>query len=236
LEKRNLELEQFTYVASHDLKAPLRAIANLSEWIEEDLSEQLNEENRQQMHLMRGRVHRLEALIDGLLQYSRMERFKSEPEQIEVETLLRQVIDNLRPPEQFTIEIAPGMPTLVTDCLRLQQVFSHLIDNAIKHHPQPNGMVKISVREHSDAYEFAVADNGAGIAPEFHERIFVIFQTLQPRDKVETTGVGLAIAKRIVESQGGTIRVESQEGQGATFYFTLPKQLSGSGATQNQEQ
>ena len=227
LEKRNCELDQFAYVTSHDLKAPLRAIANLSEWIEEDISDQLNEENLHQMQLMRGRVYRLEALINGLLQYSRAGRLTTKPESVDVATLLTQVIDELAPPAQFTIELAPGMPTLFTERLALQQVFTHLIDNAIKHHPRSDGTVKISVQDLDDAYEFAVADDGAGIAPRFHEKVFVIFQILQARDTVENTGVGLAIAKRIVESQGGTIRLESQEGQGATFYFTWPKQSSG---------
>ncbi len=226
LEKRTQELDQFAYVASHDLKAPLRAIANISHWLEEDISDQLHEENLQQMQLMRGRVHRLEALIDGLLQYSRAGRLQTKPERVDVEALLKQVIEELSPPAQFTIEVAPGMPTLVTELLLLQQVFTHLIGNAIKHHPQSDGKVKISVREQPDFYEFAVADNGAGIAPQFHDKVFVIFQTLQARDRVENTGVGLAIAKRIVESQGGSIRLESQEGQGATFRFTWPKLLS----------
>jgi light-regulated signal transduction histidine kinase (bacteriophytochrome) len=226
LEKRTQELDHFAYVTSHDLKAPLRAIANLSQWIEEDISEQLNEENLQQMQLLRGRVYRLESLIDGLLQYSRAARLKTKPERVDVEALLRQVIDTLSPPAQFTIEVAPGMPTLVTERLPLQQVFTHLIENAIRHHPDADGTVKISVQERSDAYEFAVADDGAGIDSRFHERLFVIFQTLKARDTVENIGVGLAIVKKIVESKGGTIRLESQEGLGATFCFTWPKQLS----------
>jgi signal transduction histidine kinase len=122
------------------------------------------------------------------------------------------------------------MPTLVTERLSLEHVFTQLISNAIKHHPSREGTVNISVEEQADAYEFAVADDGAGIAPRFHEKVFVIFQTLQARDTVENTGVGLAIAKRIVESQGGTIRLESQEGQGATFYFTWPKLFSETGS------
>jgi signal transduction histidine kinase len=228
LERRNCELDQFAYVTSHDLKAPLRAIANLSQWIEEDLSDQLNEENLHQMQLLRGRVYRLEALIEGLLQYSRAGRLKTKPERVDVEALLRQVIETLTPPAQFTIEVAPGMPTLLTERLPLQQVFTHLIDNAIKHHPQLNGRVKISVQERSDAYEFAVADDGAGIAPQFQEKVFVIFQTLKARDIAENTGIGLAIVKRIIESKGGTIRLESQEGRGATFCFAWPKPLSSS--------
>jgi len=226
LEKRTQELDQFAYIASHDLKAPLRAIANLSEWIEEDIFDQLNEDNQYQMQLLRGRVHRLEALIDGMQHYSRAGRITGTPERVDVEALLKQVIETLTPPPEFIIEVAPGMPTLVTMRSLLEQVFTQLIDNAIKHHPKADGQVKISVQEQLEAYEFAVTDNGAGIAPQFHERVFVIFQTLQARDEVENTGVGLAIAKRIVEGQGGTIRLESQEGQGTTVYFTWSKSLS----------
>jgi light-regulated signal transduction histidine kinase (bacteriophytochrome) len=222
LEKRTRELEQFAYVASHDLKAPIRAIANLSQWIEDDISDQLDEENLYQMQLLRGRVYRLEALMEGLLQYSRVGRLKANPERVDVEALLRQVIDTLEPSPQFTIEIASGMPTLLTECLPLQEVFTHIISNAIKHHPSPTGTVRIDVREQADAYEFAVTDDGEGIAPQFQERVFVIFQTLQARDEVENTGIGLAIVKKIVESRGGIIQVESQEGRGARFSFTWP--------------
>lgn len=226
LEKCTREFDQFAYIASHDLKAPLRAIANLSEWIEEDLSYQLHDENLHQLQLLRGRVRRLEVLIEGLLQYSRAGRLKSELERIDVAALLTHVIDTLNPPSEFTCEISPGMPVLLTERLPLQQVFTHLIDNAIKHHPSTAGTVKISVQEQPEAYEFAVTDDGAGIAPQFHERVFGIFQTLQVKDKVENAGVGLAIAKKIVEGKGGTIRLESQDDGGATFYFTWPKQLS----------
>jgi PAS domain S-box-containing protein len=226
LDKRTQELDQFVYITSHDLKAPLRAIANLSEWIEEDIADQLHEENFRQMQLLRGRVYRLEGLIDGLLQYSRAGRLRTKPERVDVEALLRQVINCLTPPAEFTIEIAPGMPTLLTEQLPLQQVLTQLIDNAIKHHPSSNGRVKISAQEQGNTYEFAVTDDGAGIAPQFHERLFIIFQTLQARDTVENIGAGLAIAKKIVETRGGSIRLDSQEGQGATFYFTWPKLLS----------
>ncbi|MEW6497320.1 MAG: ATP-binding protein, partial [Cyanobacteriota bacterium] len=226
LEKCTREFDQFAYIASHDLKAPLRAIANLSEWIEEDICYQLNEENLHQLQLLRGRVRRLEVLIEGLLQYSRAGRLNSDPERIDVAALLTHVINTLNPPSEFTCEISPGMPVLGTERLPLQQVFIHLIDNAIKHHPSTAGTVKISVQEQPDVYEFAVTDDGAGIAPEFHERVFGIFQTLQVKDRVESAGVGLAIAKKIVEGKGGTIRLESHDDGGATFYFTWPKRLS----------
>lgn len=230
LEKRNAELDQFAYIVSHDLKAPLRAIANLSQWLEEDLKAHLKDETRHQMDLLRGRVYRMEALINGLLHYSRSCRVQTELEAVDVEALLEGVIDSLAPPPEFAVTVMPGMPTLITEQLPLEQVFANLISNGIKHNSRRDGQIVISVTEKTDFYEFAVADNGPGIAPEFHEKVFVMFQTLEPRDKVENTGVGLAIVKKIIDDKGGTISLESEQGQGATFRFTWPKQLMGQGA------
>ena len=223
LKIRNDELNQFAYVVSHDLKAPLRAIASLSEWIEEDLKDQLPEENQHQMRLLRGRVHRMEALINGLLEYSRVGRTQTPSLMVNVNALLLEVIDSLAPPETFTIEIESGMPTLMTKRIPLQQVFTNLIGNAIKHHTRSDGHVKISVKDQGQYYEFAVSDDGPGIAPEYHDKVFVIFQTLEARDRKESTGVGLAIVKKIVETETGKITIKSQVGNGSTFRFTWPK-------------
>ena len=222
LEKRNQELDQFAYVTSHDLKAPLRAIANLSEWIEEDIEEKLDEDTRHQMNLLRGRVHRMEALINGLLQYSRVGRIEEESATVAVSDLLEEVIDSLDPPPEFTIEVA-AMPVLHTKRLPLLQVFSNLISNAIKHHHRSDGHVWLSAQDQGQAYEFTVADDGPGIAPEYQEKVFVIFQTLKARDKAENTGIGLSIVKKIIEAQGGSISVESRLGQGSVFRFTWLK-------------
>ncbi|HAA29820.1 MAG TPA: histidine kinase [Cyanobacteria bacterium UBA8553] len=229
LEKRNAELDQFAYIVSHDLKAPLRAIANLSQWLEEDLEAHLTDETRHQMELLRGRVYRMEALINGLLHYSRSCRVRTELAAVDVEALLEDVIDSLAPPPEFTITIMPGMPTLFTERLPLAQVFANLISNGIKHNPRRDGQIVISVTHKTDFYEFTVTDNGLGIAPEFLEKVFVMFQTLEAPDTVENTGVGLAIVKKIIEDKGGTISLESNLGQGATFRFTWPKQLMGQG-------
>ncbi|MBW3586951.1 MAG: PAS domain S-box protein, partial [Cyanobacteria bacterium 0813] len=224
LRKRNQELDQFAYVVSHDLKAPLRAIANLSSWIEEDLSDSMTEDTVHQMNLLRGRVHRMEALIEGLLQYSRIGRIQVPSEKVQVEKLLAEIIDSLAPPSGFEVKVESGMPTFVTEKLPLQQVFSNLISNGIKHNRCESGYVKISVKELDDFYEFSVEDDGPGIAPQYHDKVFVIFQTLEARDKVENTGIGLSLVKKIVEGQGGSISLESAEGEGTTFRFTWPKQ------------
>jgi PAS domain S-box-containing protein len=223
LERSNQELDQFAYITSHDLRAPLRGIANLSRWIEEDLGENLTEETRQQLELMRGRVNRMEAMIEGILEYSRIGRVPIKRERVDVGALLAEIVDLLAPPPGFTIEIAPGMPILVTKRIRLQQVFQNLIGNALKHHHRPEGHIRVSVQDAGEFYEFAVTDDGPGIAPQYHDKVFVIFQTLEARDKVESTGVGLSLVKKIVEDQGGAIYLESAEGAGATFRFTWPK-------------
>ncbi|MEM1395037.1 MAG: PAS domain S-box protein, partial [Cyanobacteria bacterium P01_H01_bin.150] len=223
LRKRNSELDQFAYVASHDLKAPLRAIANLSEWLEDDLSESLEPENLHHLELLRQRVYRMEALINGLLQYSRVGRVENEEQQVDVDKLLTEIIDDLAPPENFTIEVKYPMPTLTTKGILLRRVFVNLIDNAITHHQGLQGKIEISVEDKGECYEFCVSDDGAGISPQYHDKIFVIFQTLQARDKKEGTGVGLSIVKKILETQGSSITVDSDINKGATFCFTWHK-------------
>ena len=223
LEQRNRELDQFAYATSHDLKAPLRAISNLAEWIEEDLADKLDEDTQHQMNLLRSRVHRLENLIDALLHYSRVGRLESEPQKISVGEMLNEIIDSLNVPEHFQVEIKGQMPTLTTQLVPLQQVFSNLISNAIAHNDCIDGKITISAVEQDDCYEFSVADNGKGIDPKYQDRIFTIFQTLESRDKKESTGIGLAIVKKAVEDRGGRVKVESSLGKGATFSFTWHK-------------
>jgi signal transduction histidine kinase len=223
LEERNHELKEFAYVISHDLRAPLRAIANLSEWLAEDLGDLLKEETQHHFNLLQARISRMQALIEALLQYSRIGRTNVDKVVVAVEQLLEEIIDSLAPPLQFTIEVASGMPTFTTEQISLQQVFANLIDNAIKYHHRQDGRVKISVRDKGKFYEFAIADDGPGIAPEYHQKIFAIFQTLHSKDVRESSGIGLSIVKKIVELQGGKVTLVSQLGQGSTFYFTWRK-------------
>ncbi|MDX2242291.1 MAG: PAS domain-containing protein [Leptolyngbyaceae cyanobacterium bins.302] len=224
LQERNRELDQFAYVVSHDLKAPLRAITNLAVWLEEDLMEQIPPENQHQLQLMRSRVSRMEALINGLLEFSRVGRVEARIEPVRVEELVQEIVDSLAPPDSFTIEIAPNLPVLTTRRLLLGQVFANLISNAIKHHDRPNGNISISGQDKEAFFEFAVTDDGPGIAPQFHAKAFTIFQTLNARDSQENTGVGLSIFKKIIETEGGSIHLDSDVGQGTTFRFTWLKQ------------
>ena len=220
LKKRNYELDRFAYVTSHDLKAPLRAIANLATWLGEDLEGIIPEESQQHLKLMQSRVERMDGLIQGLLEYSRVGRIRHSIATVDVKNLLLEIIDSLSPPIKIRIAIAEALPTLQTDMISLRQVFANLISNAIKYNDKDLGKIEISAQKQANFYEFAVTDNGPGIEPQHHERIFKIFQTLQARDTFESTGIGLSIVKKILEERGDSIRVDSQLGQGATFSFT----------------
>ncbi len=211
------------HIVSHDLKAPLRAVSNLSQWIEEDLEGTISADTQQQMALLRDRVNRMQDMINGLLNYARIERTQIIVEQVSVEELLCEVIDSVAPAPTFQIIIAPEMPVLRTKRLLLYQVFVNLISNGVKHHERPDGSVHISSQDQGAFYEFMVADDGPGIAPENHDKIFMIFQSVNPQSSSDSSGVGLSIVKKIVETEGGRIRLESELGKGTTFYFTWPK-------------
>ena len=222
--RSNRELDQFAYITSHDLKAPLRAIANLSEWIEDDFGPSLTDETRSNMKLLRSRVTRMQSLLNSLLEYSRAGRHSAPVTVVDVHSLLTEILQTLDPHNTFTTVIVAPMPTMLTRRQPLQQVFTHLIDNAIRHHPTKMGIINVSVVDLGDRYEFAISDNGDGIDAQFQERIYTIFQTLKARDLQENMGAGLAIIKKIVTAEGGIIRLESTVGNGATFWFTWLKQ------------
>lgn len=222
LERSNQDLDQFAYVTSHDLKAPLRGIANLSQWLEEDLGASLSEDSRKHLDLMRRRVHRMEALIDGILQYSRAGRVRGKAETLEVGKVLHELVELVAPRPPAVVELSGAFPAIYSERVPLQQVLMNLITNALKHARRDDVHVVVSAAEDGELCRFTVADNGPGIAPEFHERIWGIFQTLEARDKVEGTGIGLAVVKKVVESRGGKVWVESSPGAGAKFHFTWP--------------
>jgi len=226
LERSNQELDQFAYVASHDLRAPLRSIVNLAGWIAEDAADQLPAPSQEHLAKLQGRTLRMERLLDDLLTYSRVGRSDDVVEGVKTDLLLQDVIYLLAPPEGFTMTVIGELPFLLTPRVPLELVFRNLIGNAIKHHHQPTtGIVQISAQDQGDFVEFIISDNGPGIEPQYHKRIFGMFQTLRPRDDVEGSGMGLAIVKRTVEYLGGVIQIESTYGAGTTFRFLWPKQV-----------
>jgi signal transduction histidine kinase len=222
LEAANRELRSFAYVVSHDLKAPLRGISRLTSWLVEDYAEKIDDEGRKMATMLIGRVQRMDNLIDGILQYSQIGRIRADHETLDVADVLRGILDLLAPPDHIQITIAPHLPPIVGERIRITQVFQNLLSNAIKFIGRADGRITVGGEEHETFRKFWVADNGPGIDPKYHDKIFQIFQTLRPRDEEENTGVGLAIVKKIIELYGGQLWVESDVGAGSAFVFTLP--------------
>ena len=223
LEAANTELKDFAYIVSHDLKAPLRAVSQLSYWIREDHGDKLGDEGKEQISLLINRVKRMDGLINGILQYSRIGRTREKKEKIDLNTLVHRVLGAISSPKEIDIAILNSLPTITSDPIRIEQVFQNLLSNAIKFMDKPNGIIRIKCKDEESWWRFSVKDNGPGINPKYHDRIFKIFQTLSSRDEQENTGIGLTLVKKIVELYGGKVWVESEQGEGSTFFFTLPK-------------
>ena len=223
-ERRARELEQFAYVASHDLKAPLRGIANLAGWLKDDLQDKLTPETGEQIELLRDRVARMNALVEGLLAYSRIGSVAGAEEEVDTAALVADTIDSLAPSKGFKIKVNSEMPVLQTDRLHLGQVFANLIGNAISHHDRNKGMIRVSGEDKGDRCGFVVEDDGPGIPAEYQNRVFMMFQTLKVKDYGGDTGIGLALVKKLVEEHGGTITLESGPKRGCRFSFTWAKQ------------
>ncbi len=224
LEQANEELEKFAYIASHDLKAPMRGIDNLATWIAEDLEDVMDEDARNKLDLMRQRIKRLEMLLEDILSYSRAGRIVEEPKEVNVKKLIDEIIDSLNLPSTFTLEVHNNLPVFCSVHTPLRQIFLNLITNAFKHHDKKEGHIEIFCEEHSPFFEFAVKDDGPGIPEEFHNRVFEMFQTLQSRDTKESTGLGMSIIKKLVEWQGGKVWIDSKNGERGTIVkFLWPK-------------
>lgn len=226
LEMANTALKDFAYVVSHDLKAPLRGIKHIADWLCEDYASVFDDPGQELLDLLAGRVKRMDALIDGVLTYSRIGRIVNETERIEMTSVLRDIVDSLAPPDHIRIEIPSSLPLVQGDKIRVMQVFQNLIDNAIAFMDKPQGIIHIECHAEDDSTGYAtfcVADNGPGVDSQHHQRIFQIFQTLTSRDDSERTGIGLTVVKKIVELHGGRVWLTSEPGQGCCFYLTLPK-------------
>ncbi len=223
LESANQELKDFAYIASHDLKAPLRAIKTLSDWISTDYADKLDQDGQEQLKLLRQRVDRMHNLIDGILQYSRVGRVREKIVDVNLNTLLPEIIDTLAPPAHIKIIVETQLPNVKCEETRVTQVFQNLLSNAVKYMDKPEGLIKVGCAEDGEFWKFSIADNGPGIEKKHWERIFKIFQTLAPRDEFESTGIGLTVVKKIVELYGGIIWLDSEVGKGTTFFWTFPK-------------
>jgi len=222
LQAANHDLAEFAYVVSHDLKAPLRGVSLLSEWISQDYAGRLGPEGIELFGKLRHRVQQMHALVDGVLEYTRIGHAPGGEVEVNLHVVLQQVIQSLASPTGFRFEVPPALPVVRGLPQQLSQVFQNLLDNAVKFIARPDGCVVVHAQRQPTAWEFSVSDNGPGIHPRHHARIFQIFQRLDPSPDTPGTGIGLSLVKRIVEARGGQITLESDEGRGATFRFTWP--------------
>ena len=223
LRRSNKELQDFAHVAAHDLKAPLRGIGTMTDWIASDYADRFDDQGRHQLQLLKSRVVRLSELIDGILRYSEIGRVTNRREGVDLGRLVSETIALLDPPAHIQVVLRGQLPAVVCEKVRLGQVFHNLIGNAIKYMDKPQGRIEVGCTDQGNVWQFAVSDNGPGIEEKYFEKIFQIFQTLAPRDQRESTGIGLSIVKKITELFGGSIWVKSKPGEGSTFFFTLPK-------------
>jgi two-component system sensor kinase FixL len=224
VDKINRELNDFASIVSHDLKAPLRGIKTLANWILADCADKLGDQANEQINLLLDRVERMYNLIEGALQYSRLGLTKGKQVQVNLNTFVPEIINMVVPPENITVTIENELPVIEFEETQIMQVFQNLLSNAIKYMDKPQGWIKVGCVEQDGFWKFSVADNGPGIEEKHFEKIFKIFQALPTSPMFEGTGVGLTITKKIVELYNGKIWVKSKVGQGSTFFFTLPKQ------------
>ncbi|WP_258546826.1 CHASE domain-containing protein [Psychromonas sp. B3M02] len=225
LSRSNKELDEFAYVASHDLKAPLRGIDQLATWVIEDIEEGELEEIPEHLKMMRSRIGRLESLLNDLLEYSQVNHRSDSLSMIDSKVVINELFVLVSPLNSFTLICDGEMPVFSSFRAPFEQVVRNLLSNAIKHHHQKQGTINVRCEDLGEFYQFSVEDDGPGISKKYQEEIFKMFKTLKPRDETEGSGMGLALIKKIVEYYNGEVNIQSQEGEGCTFYFTWPKQV-----------
>jgi len=221
LEVSNAELKEFAYVVSHDLKAPLRGMTSISEWLKQDYQDKLDEKGQKFLGQIRDAAVRMNKLVDGILEYSRVGRDQEEIVSVD----LNEVIESARlladPEKKLNYVIPKKLPYVFAGKIRVQQIFQNFFSNIIKYAGAPE--VKITYQDAGRFWRLGVQDRGHGIDKKYHKKIFQLFQMVDDSHSADNTGVGLALIKRIVEFYGGYVLLESKEGEGVTFYFTLPK-------------
>ena len=222
LRRANKELQEFAYITAHDLKTPLRGIGTLADWISTDYADKFDEEGKKQVRLLVEKAKQMSALIDDILQYSRLGHSSPEKRPVDLNTALSDIIAGIEPPENIHITIENELPVLMCEKTQIMQVFQNLLSNAVKYMDKPEGQINVGCIEQDGFWKFSIADNGPGIDEKYHKKIFKIFQTLCPQDRVDSTGIGLSIVKKIVELNAGIVWVESELGKGSTFFFTVP--------------
>ena len=223
LEEANQKLHDFAHVVSHDLKAPLRGVRRLTEWIARDCGGRVTPDESKHIQQITERVDRMYSLIDRILEYSSVEDKDEDKSMVDLGKLVNSVIEMIDCPENVTITIENQLPVCECNETRIAQVFQNLLGNAVKYIDKPEGRIRVGCIKEEFFWKFSVNDNGPGIEKKHFDKVFELFKTLVPPDKGGGTGIGLATVKKIVEMYGGSIWLESELGNGSTFYFTLPK-------------
>jgi PAS domain S-box-containing protein len=224
LSRSNRELQEFAYIAAHDLKTPLRGIGTLADWLASDYADRFDERGKRHIGLLAARAGRMSTMIDSILQYSALARRCPKKRQVDLNSVLADVIAGIERPETIEITAENSLPVLTCNEEQIAQVFQNLLGNAVMHMGKPNGQIKVRCIGRDGFWQMSVADNGPGIDRRYFKKIFKMFRTLSPCEESESTGVGLAVVKKIVELNGGRVWVESHIGGGSTFFFVLPKQ------------
>lgn len=223
LEKSNKDLDDFAYVASHDLKSPLRGLDQLASWVAEDINEGRTDETQENLRLMRNRIQRMERLLTDLLEYSRVGREESVIQMVNARLVIEELFKFSSPPEQFQLNLTGDFPCFKTMSVPFEQLIFNLLNNAIKHHNRKDGIVTVNGVESDSEYIFSFSDDGPGIDAKYHQFIFKMFKSLKPRDEVEGSGMGLALIKKILDTYAGSIEIHSALGKGTTFVVSWPK-------------
>ncbi len=223
LARSNRELDRFAYVASHDLRAPLRGIDQLAGFIEEDAGHVLPEESKSDLALLRGRVSRLDQLLAGLLEYARVGRTESEPGEVDVAELMAEIADLYVPEGRFRVEVDGVLPTVFAPRTAVALCLRNLVMNSVKHHDRDEGVIRVSGTTRGRHAVIIIEDDGPGIPDAYATKAFELFQTLRPRDEVEGSGLGLPIVKKAAEAHGGEVRLLATEGRGARFELRWPR-------------
>lgn len=221
LEKSNDELQEYAHVVSHDLKSPLRSINALVEWIREDNIDILDEETNANLDLIDVTLEKMEQLISNILNYSSLGSENAVSDNVDTNNVIEDIKTLLHIPEHISINVKQTLPIVKADRVKIQQLFQNLISNAVRYCDKEPGLIEIDYKELKDYHQFSVKDNGIGIAEEYHDKIFKIFQSLT--DHKDSSGIGLSIVKKVIDLYKGKIWLDSKVGTGTTFFFTLKK-------------
>lgn len=218
------DLDDFAYIASHDLRAPMRGIETLAEWLEEDLGESVSDETRENLKLMRARVTRMNRMLGDVLDYSRAGKAPAEATNVDTAALCAEAATEAGAGGNFEVEIADGLPTVCVPEATLYRVLLELLKNAVEHHDGERGQIVVAHDELDADHIFTVTDDGPGIPEQYRERVFRVFETLKRRDEAEHSGIGLAIVRRLLGTIGGSVQVgAAPSGRGCVATFSLPK-------------